>query len=140
MDYRTVRAKMKRPTERQKKAAENLAKGMSITEAMRDAGYSPGMSNNGMQKVPLTVQALGVKGSSVWQAGKGMGIDDLKHLAIGRLVLNTIEGKDGGVMSAKTLGSHRELNLWTPESQVGVIVVNAPTGAGVLEELPKEEK
>jgi hypothetical protein len=140
MDYRTVRAKAQRPTERQKKAAEGLRAGKTIKAALLDAGYAETTAKMGMRAVPLSVQTLGIKGSGVWRVGKGLSIDDFKYLALGRLAVNTAEGKDGGVMSAKTLGSHRELNLWTPESQIGLIVVNAPTGAGKLEELPKEEK
>jgi len=141
MDFRTVRARALRPTERQKKAAANLQAGMPIKAAMLDAGYSEAVANNGMRKVPMTVQALGIKGTDVYQAGKGMSIEDLKHLAIGRLVLNVTEGKDGGVMSAKTLGSHRELNLWTPESQIGLMVVNAPdSGVKAKADVPEDEK
>ena len=130
---------MKRPTDRQKKAAELLKDtNKTIKSAMLEAGYAPGTARLGMQAVPMTVQALGLKGSSVYQAGRGMSIEDLKHLAIGRLVLNVTEGRDGGVMSAKTLGSHRELNLWQSESQVGVLVVNAPDSGVKLAPVPDE--
>lgn len=44
----------------------------------------------------------------------------------GRLLSNTITGKDGGAMSAKILGSETELNMFTPEFQQGVIVLTPP--------------
>lgn len=47
-------------------------------------------------------------------------------MVIGRLAVNTARGKDAGAMSAKILGSRRELNMFTPENQVGVFVVNPP--------------
>jgi hypothetical protein len=47
-------------------------------------------------------------------------------LALGRLAENAIKGKDGGAQSAKILGSHREFNAWTPDNQMGVILLNCP--------------
>lgn len=139
MDFRTVRARAQKPTTRQKKAAEGLAAGKPIQTAMLEAGYAPGTARLGMQAVPLTVQALGMKGSSVYRVGKALTTDDMRALAIGRLAINVTEGKDGGVMSAKTLGSHRELNLWTSETQVGVMVINAPeTSVKPLADVPEE--
>jgi hypothetical protein len=44
----------------------------------------------------------------------------------GRLVDNIVKGKDGGAMSAKILGSDTELNLWQPEFQQGLIILQAP--------------
>ncbi len=131
-----------RPTDRQKKAAELLADpNRTITSAMIEAGYSPATASQGMAAVPATVLALGMKGSNVYQVGKSLKVEDLRHLAIGRLAINVTEGKDGGVMSAKTLGSHRELNLWTADTQVGVILVQAPeTHVKALSQVPEEEK
>jgi hypothetical protein len=50
-------------------------------------------------------------------------------LVRGRLLSNTITGKDGGAMSAKILGSDTELNMWTPEFQQGLIILQAPASA-----------
>jgi hypothetical protein len=44
----------------------------------------------------------------------------------GRLLSNTISGKDGGAMSAKILGSDTELNMWQPEMNQGLIILQAP--------------
>jgi len=44
--------------------------------------------------------------------------DTRRDLVRGRLVSNTITGTDKGAMSAKIVGSDRELNLWEPESQI----------------------
>jgi len=52
-----------------------------------------------------------------------------KYLVRGRLLENTIAGKDGGAMSAKILGSDRELAMWEPELNQGVIVLQAPREA-----------
>jgi hypothetical protein len=52
-----------------------------------------------------------------------------RHLIRGRLVDNITKGKDGGAMSAKILGSDSELNLWTPEFQQGLIILQAPQSA-----------
>jgi len=42
------------------------------------------------------------------------------------LVLNTIQGTDKGVASAKALGSEKRVSLWKTENQSGVIVPNVP--------------
>ena len=52
--------------------------------------------------------------------------DTRRDLVRGRLVSNTITGTDKGAMSAKIVGSDRELNLWEPESQTGVVILQKP--------------
>jgi hypothetical protein len=42
------------------------------------------------------------------------------------LLDNAIQGKDGGAMSAKILGSDSELNMWAPEQNQGLVIINVP--------------
>ena len=44
----------------------------------------------------------------------------------GRLMENTIRGKDAGSMSAKILGSDKRVNMFTPEVQQNVLVLQMP--------------
>lgn len=37
--------------------------------------------------------------------------------------------KDGGAMSAKILGSDSELNMWVPEQNQGLVIINVPQSA-----------
>jgi hypothetical protein len=116
-------------TSRHKKLAEELGtmeeSGQTIKGAMMASGYSEPMASRGWTGVPKSVFALLAKrGTKLTRLGAELSLDDCKHLVLGRLAENCVKGKDGGVMSAKVLGSRRELNLWTPDSQVGVIVLN----------------
>jgi hypothetical protein len=51
-----------------------------------------------------------------------------RKLVRGRLIDN-VNGKDGGSMSAKILGSDSELNMWQPEFQQGLVIINVPQSA-----------
>lgn len=141
MDYRTVRAKAKRPTDRQIKAAKLLSDpNRTITSAMIEAGYTATTASQGYAAVPATVLALMPRETNFVELGRALTAEQQESLVRGRLVLNVIRGKDAGVNSAYRLGQDKRISMFTSENQVGIIVVNAPPGAGVLEELPKEEK
>jgi hypothetical protein len=43
-----------------------------------------------------------------------------------RLRSNIKEGKDKAVLSAKLLGSRKDLNMWQPESMTGIVILEAP--------------
>lgn len=116
-----------RASERQQRAAENLASGMPIKHAMMQAGYSEATANNGMDGVPARVLKLLAKnGGKLLEVGKLLTLKDQQDLVIGRLAINTARGLDGGTASAKVLGSRKELALFTAEIQVGVQIINAP--------------
>jgi hypothetical protein len=110
--------------------AKQMVAGNSIKQSMIAAGYSEKQASKGKAAVSnKMLKALAAEGYKMADFGKQFSMDELKNIAIGRLVTNSITGKDGGVMSAKTLGSHRDLNLWTPEQMAGVIVLQAPNFA-----------
>jgi hypothetical protein len=97
-----------------------------VCEALRECGYSEYAASQGWDRVPQRVLARLPK-DSIEMAELGKVDKDLrKNLIRGRLITNLLEGKDGGAMSAKILGSESELNMWTPDTQVGVIVLNTP--------------
>jgi hypothetical protein len=124
MDYRTVRAKARRPTERQRKAAANLAAGMTIKSAMLEAGYSRATSIAGMQAVPATVQALTLEQHPLVIKGRAASYQGMRNLVLGRLIENCEKGQDKGVLSSKALGSIKELNMFQSEQQQGLVVLN----------------
>ena len=39
---------------------------------------------------------------------------------------NTLDGKDGGTLSAYRLGQDKRVNMWQPEVQQNVLVLQAP--------------
>jgi hypothetical protein len=58
--------------------------------------------------------------------GKETEKEDRKHLIRGRLIHNVTEGTDKGAMSAMILGSDSELNMWQPDVQQGLIILQMP--------------
>lgn len=109
-----------------KKLASLLAQDVPVGEALRSAGWSELQSLKGWEAVPDKVLIkLPKKAQRLVALGK-TDKETRKHLVRGRLVENTIRGKDGGTMSAKILGSDTELNLWTPEFQQGLIILQMP--------------
>lgn len=117
----------KRKTPQQhKKLASLLAQDVPVGEALRQAGWSERQSMKGWDAVPDKVLVrLPKKAQRLVALGK-TDKETRKHLVRGRLITNTIQGKDGGAMSAKILGSDTELNLWTPEFQQGLIILQTP--------------
>jgi len=109
-----------------KKLASLLAQEVPVGEALREAGWSERQSMKGWGAVPDKVLVkLPKKAQRLIALGK-TDKETRKHLVRGRLVENTIKGRDGGAQSAKILGSDTELNLWTPEFQQGLIILQAP--------------
>ena len=114
--------------ETHRKVSESLLQGKSASAALRDAGYSANTVKAGPRAISkTTLRMLGKAGQRLVALSQHSSPEALQHLAVGRLMENCVKGRDAGVMSAKTLGSHRDLNLWTPESQAGTIVFNMPT-------------
>ena len=118
----------KRKTPQQhKKLASLLAEGTPVGEALRESGWSERQSQKGFAAVPDAVFAkLPKKMQRLVSLGKDTNPTTRKHIIRGRLLDNAIQGRDGGAMSAKILGSESELNMWTPDTQIGMIVLNAP--------------
>lgn len=131
-----------KPKPDRKKLAKLLAEGGEYQKSMLAAGYSPKTACHGRAGVPDSVwRMVPQKAKKLLEMGK-LDIETYKHLVLGRLADNTVQGKDSGVMSAKALGSIRELNLFEPEHKTGIIVVNAPTDANtqrLLESLDEDE-
>lgn len=119
-----------RPTERQEKLAEGLTRldqpGVTLKRCMMEAGYSERTANNGWEGVPnRVVRLLAKKGMRLKELGS-IDAETQEKLVRGRLVYNTLKGSDKGVMSAKALGSDRRVNMFVPDSQTGVIVLQMP--------------
>lgn len=106
--------------------ARLLAQDTPVGEALRAAGWSERQSAKGWEAVPDAVLVkLPAKAKRLIALGKS-DKDTRRNLVRGRLVSNTITGKDGGAQSAKILGSDKELSMWEAESQTGVVVLQTP--------------
>ena len=119
------RGKRKTP-QQHAKLAQLLANDTPVGEALRTAGWSARQSEKGWESVPdLVLARLPAKAKKLVALGK-TDKETRRNLVRGRLLSNTISGKDGGAMSAKILGSETELNMFTPEFQQGIIVLTPP--------------
>jgi hypothetical protein len=111
------------------KLASLLAQGVPVGEALREAGWSARQAQKGWESVPTLVLAqLPAKAKRLVALGKTEK-ETRRNLVRGRLMSNVIAGRDGGAASAKILGSDTELNMWQPEMNQGLIILQAPATA-----------
>jgi hypothetical protein len=102
--------------------------GQSITKAMTALGYSASMSRMGHARLPKVLRGVELDISQ----GESKRLEKLAEeytpqrfdkLIKGRLVETVTKGADADATpAAKLLGSHKELNLWSPDTVVGVQV------------------
>jgi hypothetical protein len=109
------------------KLAKLLEAGTPVCSALEQAGWPPTQARKGIAKVPLAVYGMLSKSAQrLIKLGKVTDREARKHLVRGRLIENITKGTDKGAMSAKILGSDSELNMWQPELQAGMIVLQVP--------------
>jgi hypothetical protein len=132
-DPRTNRPSLISEEEARKLARRVLRQGKPIGEELRKAGFAPRQARKGMRRVQesrtlrrafLMEKDAIIKGPSKEFA---LDVEQAEGLIVDRLKKNIKAGTDKAVMSAKLLGSHKKLNLWQPENQTGIIVINTPT-------------
>ena len=118
---------MRKTPEQHKQLAKLLEAGTPVCSALEQAGWSKTSAAKGTSKVPLAVYGmLSNKAKRLIKIAKGATKEDREDLVIGRLMENTANGTDKGSLSAKYLGSTRELNLFTPDQMTGVVVLQTP--------------
>src|SRR5262249_26834832 len=119
--------KQRKTKEQHRKLASLLAKGIPVTKAMVQAGWSETQAAKGWAKVPdAVINSLPRSAQRLISLGRGTDKETRKDIVRGRLIDNALKGKDGGAMSAKILGQDSELNMFVPELQQGLIVLNLP--------------
>lgn len=130
---------LRKREQRERKAANNLLAGMTIKEALIGAGYSTQTASRGIRAIPKKVLRLMGRGAQNLRALGEIEPEDQEKLVRGRLVYNVIKGQDKGVNSAYRLGQDKRVNMFTAESQTGIVILNAPTVVGTNEtEVPRE--
>lgn len=128
-------------------ARDVLRKGKSVYESLVKAGYSVKQAKKGLQRIKQSHALRTAFQEETAKLEKERAAAPLlpdswnakEQLIVNRLVKNIRAGKDGGALSAKLLGSHKALNLWTPDFRTGVIILNAPGAVApvdVAAELP----
>jgi hypothetical protein len=115
-------------------AKDVLRRGKTIYKSLVDAGYAPKQAKKGMDVVKRTralriafqQETAKIEKELAETPLRPRGWDVREQLILARLEKNIRAGKDTAVMSAKLLGSHKKLNLWQPENQTGIIILNSP--------------
>jgi len=108
------------------KAAEGgVVRGLRPSSALREAGYPPSTCSNGKLNKMIRGE-LAKMGKKYIKIGQDLTAEDQENMVRGRLAENVILGTDKGVMSAKQLGADKRIAMWQPDSQVGMVVINAP--------------
>lgn len=102
--------------------------GEPISKVMLDF-TTPRQAKKAWAAVPAEVMkmaGMSKKGKLLAEMGRQLDAKTQEDLVRGRLAQNVISGKDGGSHSAKILGSDRRVNMWTPDVQQGLIILQAP--------------
>jgi hypothetical protein len=113
-----------------KKLAEALDEAARNGNPVRDVllahGYSQSVSNQGWAAVPTRALKLmkgHSKGKRLRELGKSLPPQEQAALVIGGLINNIQEGTDNAIQSLKALGNTRDLGMFQPEIQTGVIIL-----------------
>lgn len=114
-----------------KRFAEAMVRGATIEEAALRAGYSQSVAKRGkagISKACLEAHQAAVKKEvqKLAQIGEGVTAQQQENLVRGKLVQNVVEGKDEAPQSLKMLGQDRRVNMFTPESATGIVIIEAP--------------
>jgi hypothetical protein len=120
-----------------RKAAEGLARGLKPAQALRAAGFSETTVKRGPKGINHMIRAeLKTLGRKYIELGRDLSPQDQEDLVRGRLAHNAIIGTDKGAVSAKQLGADKRIAMWQPDSQVGVVVLQAPQMRQINHEVP----
>lgn len=120
-----------------KRFASAIAKGRSLQAAMLDAGYAPATARRGKAALSKPMwEALAVESNKLELLGRKISPERQENLVRGRLVQNVLIGTDKGTMSARQLGADKRVAMWQPDSQVGLVVLQAPAVRPIAYRVP----
>ena len=116
-------------TDRHRNVARGiLSEGKPIRTALLDAGYSQASANQGMARIRRSVP-LAVAYAQEVERLRNSPVPPAQirtQIVRAKLLENVAQNRDNAVQSLKLLGQDRELSLWQPESQAGIIVLSIP--------------
>jgi hypothetical protein len=100
-----------------------------VRSAALAAGYSESTANTGLARMPKTIRTYILsrrkKLSKLAQLARAVTPEDQELTVRGALLANVASGKDQACNSLKMLGQDRRVGMWVPDSQTGVIVIQA---------------
>lgn len=120
-----------------KKAIES---GSSMHDAMvSELGLAESVARKGKAGLSKRVLSeLAKDGMKFVEIGKALSAQDQEHFVRGRLYTNALQGKDAGVNSLKLLGQDKRVNMFTPDSVAGIVVIEAPKSIPAIPTLDAE--
>jgi hypothetical protein len=100
-----------------------------VRSAALAAGYSESTANTGLARMPKTIRTYILsrqkKLSKLAQLARAVTPEDQELTVRGALLANVASGKDQACNSLKMLGQDKRVAMFTPDSQTGVIVIQA---------------
>jgi hypothetical protein len=123
------RANYKQLAEALDEAARN---GNPVRDVLLANGYSQSVANQGWDAVPnraLKLMKGHSKGKRFRELGKSLPAPEQEALVRGALISNIQAGEDKAIQSIKALGSTRDLGMFQPEMQTGVVIISVPQSA-----------
>jgi hypothetical protein len=93
-----------------------------------------------MGAVSKTVLALLPESVPYVELGRAVTAEQQEAAIRGRLFSNVIKGVDKAVNSSYRLGQDKRVNMFQADTQVGIIMVNAPESAVKQLPVPEDEK
>lgn len=120
-----------------RKFASAIYQGHSLQSAMLQAGYAPSTARRGKAALSRPMwEALAREWNKPELLGRKISPERQEAIVRGRLVQNVITGRDDAVQSARQLGADKRISMWQPDSQVGLIVLKAPTIPQIKHKVP----
>jgi hypothetical protein len=105
-----------------------IESGASMHDAMiSELGLAESVARKGKAGLSKRVLSeLAKDGMKFVEIGRQLTAQDQEHFVRGRLYTNALQGKDAGVNSLKLLGQDKRVNMFTPDSVAGIVVIEAP--------------
>ncbi len=144
-------ARKPKVTEKHRQVARDLSKGVSDRQALLRAGYSESAAHKGIetlkQEIPALAQAIyeqGIQDVREFnsQQGQRLGKEEKIQLVDGVLIRNALHGEGeakGSTYAAKTLGQTRAVDMFEPDTTVGVFAMEVPAEWRDRYSLPDKE-
>lgn len=124
-----------RRTPQQIEAFRRVAEsGGSIREAALAAGYAPSVAAKGRCDLPSVLEEMLPKIKEHIALGQKLNPQEQEAYVRGRALALAENGSDKGAQVLKLLGSDRRVNMFVPDTQIGVIVVGESARLDALDE------
>ncbi len=144
-------ARKAKVTEKHRKVARGLRRGLSGRQALLEAGYTDTSANKGItsmqREVPALAQAINEEIAQqarelIAKQDHRLSKTELEQRVEAVLVRNSINGegdRKGSSYAAKLIGSLRRVNVFEPDTAVGVLAMEIPAEWRDRYSLPEKE-